>query len=313
MLVRNWRYCCVPVALLMICSECAAAEDIEFVTEHLPEAAMDNRYATLPIWTLRDDSSDGETREVQAAYSQAEIGGLKISGPLFSIALTRNLRGSWQLGVVAFYDPLTLKASRDDRPLQTLFSPTTPIERPVAARFTNLDGRAIDYGAGMFVTHAGETHWLGKHVWTAGLLWQRVELRDYRLDYEITEGPQSAVTGQIDFDADYAHIAPFVGAQLPRSFGQWSMSPHALLVVPLPRRGIVGHITGPDFDLRGDTAKVGQGKHFGDPSVTIGLNLRYEPARVSVDVGALVTQALLEPRIHRGIEANYLLSFCWQY
>jgi hypothetical protein len=28
---------------------------------------------------------------------------------------------------------------------------------------------------------------------------------------------------------------------------------------------------------------------------------------------ALATQALLEGRIHRGIEANYLLSFSWQY
>src|SRR6185436_3655976 len=42
----------VVAGLLVIASEQtpAASESFEFVAEHLPEAAMDNRFATLPLW-----------------------------------------------------------------------------------------------------------------------------------------------------------------------------------------------------------------------------------------------------------------------
>jgi hypothetical protein len=301
------------ISCLAVAQSSAAAEDIEFVQEHLPEVAMDNRYGTLPVWSAAEETSTAPSLEVQAAWSSSGTGGLTIQGPLLSIAFTDTFRGSWRWGALAFYDPLQLKATSDDRPLQTLFSPTTPIDQPVGAHFAHLDGRATDYGAGVFVNRAAANDWLGDYAWTAGVLWQRVTLRDYRLDYEIVEGPQRGLSGQIDFDADYSHVTPFVGLQLPRTFGRWSVAPHALLAMPLPRRGIAGHITGPGFDLRGNTADVGQGKHFGDPSLTLGLTATYEPAHLSIDIGALATQALLEQHIHRGIESNYVLSFTWRY
>ena len=305
----------LAAALLFVAAAppATAAEDIEFVQEHLPEVAMDNRYGTLPVWSAAGETGNAPSFEMQAAWSDSGSGGLTIQGPLLSIAFTDTLRGSWRWGAFAFYDPLQLKAASDDRPLQTLFQPATPIARPVDAHFSNLDGRATDYGAGVFVNRASADGWLGDHAWTAGVLWQRVTLQDYRLDYEITAGPQRGLSGQIDFDADYSHVTPFVGLQLPRTFGRWSIAPHALFALPLPRRGIAGHITGPDFDLRGNTADVGQGKHFGDPSLTLGLSATYEPAHLSIDVGALATQALMEKYVHRGIESNYVLSFAWRY
>jgi hypothetical protein len=99
----------------------------------------------------------------------------------------------------------------------------------------------------------------------------------------------------------------------PRYGENWSAIPHALIAWPIPRRGVIGHITGPGFDLHGDTAEVGAGKHFGDPSVTIGLDVSYLPAHFTVDVGMLATQHFLEPFIHKGIDANWLLSCVWHY
>jgi hypothetical protein len=278
-----------------------AEHDIEFVAEHLPEVMMDNRYATLPIWNL-GAGTENTAYQLQAAYSSSSAGDLSIAGPLLAMSVSRPLSGTSRLGAFGFYDPLRLRSNFDSRPLQTLFAPETPIDRPVAAEFTDLDGTATDFGAGLF--------W-SRHSWVVGVLWQRVDLQDYRFDYVITAGPQSGLKGQLDFDTHYDHFTPFVGVQLSRERGDWLLTPHALLAYPLPRRGFEGHITGPGFDIAGDTSSAGNGKHFGDPSVTLGFTITYMPAHLSIDAGTFFSQAYLEQKIHRGIESNWLLSVSW--
>ena len=286
----------------------AAAEDLEFVQEHIAEVPMDNRFAVLPVWNSVGASERLWSFAGQVAMAQTLVGNLEAAGPMISAAATRALDRRWSLGALAFYDKLDLTGDHEVRPLETLFSPNTPFARPVLASFDDLDGRMLDYGVGLHVAIDSDSGWLGVHRWVGGVLWQRVELRDYRLTYRLLEGPSAGLTGQIDFDADYSHVTPFVGLELPRIGARWAVSPHVLVALPLPRRGVVGHITGPGFDLRGDTADVGQGKHFGDPSVTIGLDVTYLPARLSVDIGTLLTQRFVEPIIHKGIEANWVLS-----
>ena len=273
-----------PVAIAV------AAEDIEFVQEHIAEVPMDNRFAILPVWNSVGASERPWSFAAQVAMATTVVGNLEAAGPMVSVAAMRMLDRRWSLGALAFYDKLDLTGDHDVRPLQTLFSPNTPFARPVLASFDDLDGRMLDYGVGLHVAIDSDSGWLGVHRWVGGVLWQRVELRDYRLTYRLLEGPSAGLTGQIDFDADYSHVTPFAGLELPRIGERWAVSPHVLMALPLPRRGVVGHITGPGFDLHGDTADVGEGKHFGDPSVTIGLDVTYLPARLSVDIGTLLTQ-----------------------
>jgi hypothetical protein len=182
----------------------------------------------------------------------------------------------------------------------------------VDAVFSDLDGRATHFGAGLVLRHSGEGRMLGEYRWLAGIQWERISLRDYSLDYELLAGPRAGLQGRIDFDNDYNHVTPFAGIELPRDHGQWTFAFHALFAYPLPRRGVVGHIIGPDFDLTGDTADAGNGKHFGDPSVTLGWDLTYRPAGLTFDVGTLLSQWFLEPAIHRGIDRNVLLSVTWR-
>jgi len=305
--------CAALVAGLLLAQRpCWAEHDLEFVAEHLPEVAMDNRFATLPVWGGMSDASLW-SGTAQGAYATTQVGTLSLDGPMFSLAGERNLRGGWHVGAFAFYDYLTFTGHREFRPLQTLFAPQTPIERPADALFTNLDGNARDFGGGLYVSRDAESRLLGVHRWLGGVMWQRVELSNYAFDYEILSGPQAGVTGRIDFDADYTHITPFVGFALPRDFGSWTLTLHGLLAYPLPTRGVAGHVTGPGFDLSGDTASAGNGKHFGDPSITLGLNVTYRPARLTIDLGTLLSQALVEPLVHSGIDRNLLLSVCWTW
>jgi hypothetical protein len=291
---------------------CWAEHDLAFVAEHLPEAAMDNRHATLPIWTGSSDKSPAWEATLQAAASLTKAGTISLEGPLLSVGLRRDLGERWELGMFGFYDDLAFTSGREFRPLQTLFAPQTPIERPADALFTNLDGRAKDFGGGLYVARTSDARLLGRYRWVAGILWQRVELSDYRFDYTIVAGPQSGLSGQIDFDATYDYVAPFAGLEFPRDFGRWTIALHGLLTYVLPPQAVVGHITGPGFDFAGDTASVGR-KHFGKPSITLGLDFTYRPARLSIDLGTLLTQEWLEPVVHEGIDRNLVLSVSWTY
>jgi hypothetical protein len=290
-----------------------AVEDIEYVAEHLAEIPMDNRFASLPVWGPAGEAHRSWSYVAQAAYAQTMTGNLEVSGPMLSAAASRSLSARWSLGTFVFYDPLNLSGNNDKRPLQTLFSPDTPFARPVPARFDHLDGTLRDYGAGVRVTLASENGWLGSYRLVGGVMWQREELRDFRLDYELLEGSDAGLRGQIDFDANYEHVSPFFGLELPRVGTTWASSPHVLAAWPNPRRGLVGHITGPGFDLHGDQDSAGNGTHFGDPSVTIGWDVTYLPAHFTIDVGTLITQRLVEPVIHKGIETNWLLSCQWRF
>ena len=274
---------------------------------------MDNRYATLPVWRSTGDLPRRWSFAAQAGFGSTSSGNLDIAGPMLSVAVTRALSSRWDVGALIFADALHLSGDGDERPLQTDFSPNTPLSLPVAARFDDLDGRMRHYGGGVHIALSADIRWLGAHRWVGGILWQRVELRDYRLTYRILEGTASGVSGQIDFDADYQYVTPFIGLELPRRWTRWSVSPHVLAARPFSKRSVVGRITGPGFDLRGDTESAGQGTHIGDPSVTIGFDVTYLPARLSVDVGTLLTQHFIEPHINKGIEANWLLSCQWRF
>ena len=301
----------MSVCLLTCGSSACAKEDIEFVAEHLPEVAMDNRYATLPIWSAMEPC-DGWTFAAQAAFGRARAGNLQISGPMFAVAATRALGPRWSGSAFGFADELDFSGGNDLRPLQTLFAPATPIARPVAARFDDLDGRMRLYGFGVAVSMASDDGWLGAHRWVGGLLYQQIELRDYALNFAILAGEAAGTRGRIDFDADYRQITPFVGLQAARQRGDWTFSPHVLVAVPLPRRGLVGHIATDQFDLHGNAGETDIGNHFGDPSLTLGFEITYRPAHLSVDVGNVLSQALLEPHTHKGVNATGSLSVRWE-
>ena len=287
----------------------SAPEDIGFVSEHLPEIAMDNRYAQLPLWAPCAAERDYcPALNVGYAFTRSQT--LSIDGPMFSLGVTHDV-GPWSLTGFVFYDPLTLRGGTEQRPLDVDFVSGVPYRLPAPAQFSGLDGSANDMGLGVALRRDASLRWLGHFTWSAGLLWQQMSLRDYRYDYRILEGPDAGSVGRIGYDADYRHLVPFAGMAWPRRGARWAWTPHFQFAMPLPRRGMDGHITGAGFDLAGNQADNGAGKHFGDPSVTIGLDVTYLPWNLGFDLGTAVSQYLLEPKIHEGVDHDLLLTVRW--
>jgi hypothetical protein len=289
----------------------AATESIEFVGEHLPEIAMDNRYASLPLWNrCPAHSAERACFAFNAGYAMTHSGTLSIDGPMFAASVAKPLGERGSITAFAFFDDLALDGGIERRPLDVLFA-NPPLTLPAAAQFTGLGGSARDAGVGVAFRRGASVRFLSSFEWTAGLLWQRVALRNYAFDYEITAGPDTGTRGTLDYDTDYSHFTPFAGIAWPRAHGAWGLTPHLQYAMPLPRRGVVGHITGPEFDLAGNTATNGHGKHFGDPSLTAGFDLTYLPWGLTIDVGSTLSQAALEPFIHEGVQHNWFLSAHW--
>lgn len=302
----------IPIFLVIAPMRTAiAVPGIEFVAEHLPEVAMDNRFATLPLWSTNTMQPGRWQFILQGGVAHTGSGGLALAGPMWSAAIRRQLSDRWSISAFGFLDPLKFSGASDRRPLATLFT-NTPLTLPAEALFTDLHGTYRNMGGGIAFNLKAQG-WLGESEWIIGALYQRVALRDYRAVYQVLEGPSSGATGFVDYSGDYAHLTSIAGLALPRQFDSWSLAPHVLFAVPIPRRGIQGRITGPGFDLSGDTAKVGNGKHFGDISLTFGLDVTYKPWGLTLDVGSVVSQALLERVAHQGIKRNWLISASKQF
>ena len=267
---------------------------------------MDNRFATLPLWSGGTTPAGPWQFTLQGGAARTGSGGLTLDGPMWSVAVERQLTDRWSASAFGFLDALHFSGARDQRPLETLFT-KTPLALPAETLFTELRGRYRNSGAGV-AFNLTDHGWLGERQWVIGALYQRVTLREYRAAYRVLEGPSSGATGFVDYSGEYAHLTPFAGLALPRHFDSWRLTPHALFAVPVPRRGIQGRITGPGIDLSGDTAKAGNGKHFGDISVTLGLDVTYHPWGLTLNFGSIVSQALLERVIHKGVGRNWLIS-----
>jgi hypothetical protein len=292
----------IACAVSRVCS--AARENVEFVAEHLPEVAMDNRYASLPLWTRLDAASNARWKlSVNAGYSKSKAGDLSLAGPMLALGGSKRLSEAWSISAFAFLDNLKFSGGGDRRPLNVLFARGVPLSLPVDAEFSGLRGSARDTGVGIGARRAAHLRLWGEYEWAAGVLWQRFALRDYSMRYRVIAGAQAGTTGTLDYSATYTHVTPYFGLAWPRAHGRWTSTPHVQVAVPLPRRGVAGRITGAGFDVSGN----GKGKRFGDTSVTIGWDLTYEPWHVSVDLGTVVSQMLLERPNHEGVQQNWML------
>lgn len=288
----------------------AAKEDIAFVAEHLPEVAMDNRYAILPLWTQPVLHREGYWRfGAGMGYTRIRTGALSLGGGMLTLNAQRELAG-WQLNLFVFRDDLAFSGATEQRALNEPFVHAPPA-MPVAAEFSNLGGSMLDSGAGVSLRRHFDRSWFGALDVSIALLGQSVQLENYGLEYRVLEGPDADAAGRIGFSGTYNHIVPVFGIAKSWPSANWNFSPHAQFALPLPRRGVVGQISGPGFDLAGDSDTNGEGKHFGDPSVTLGFDATYAPWNLTFDVGSIISQAVAEPFIHKGIDSNWVVSARW--
>ena len=287
-----------------------AVEDLEYVAEHLPEGAANHRLASLPLWGPTPESW---SLSIQGAWSRNTAQSLSLSGPLSSLGLQFRLSPRWTLSAVGFYDRLQFSGENDRRPLEVRFARSTPLSLPADAAFARLGGTTTDAGVGIVLGYEMASGWLRDWRVTFGALAQRLALSDYTTRYRILSGASAGATGTVDYSANYNLLSGLIGLSRRFDRGDWGLTPHVLLAMPVVRRGVQGRITGDGFDISGDTANIGAGKHYGDPAIVFGFDFEYRPWRTWFDVGALLSQPVLEPMMHNGLSTSFLLSVGFRF
>jgi hypothetical protein len=82
---RTYEVLALTLCLALLSEGARAKESIEFVAEHLAEIAMDNRYASLPLWNACDEAGLADRTAcfgVNGGYARTHSGTLSFDGPL---------------------------------------------------------------------------------------------------------------------------------------------------------------------------------------------------------------------------------------
>jgi len=131
------------------------------------------------------------------------------------------------------------------------------------------------------------------------------------LNFTASDNFSNTATASTDYSANYPYWTPFATFEWRITHAAWQFSPRFTAGVPIPTWGWRGRITGPGFDVAGDTEAIGRGRHMGDSFAGFGFGITYSPWNLTLDAGASLNQILLEPRIHQGVDRAWLLNFEW--
>ncbi len=289
-------------------------DDIEFITEHLPESVMDARFLSLP-WEAGPLEAGHWQQTFTAGYVDTASSFLKQSGPLLAGSALYAVSDRWGWEVLGFYDAMAVSGGGDRKVLRARFHPAVPIVVPAETDFSAPRGDYRHFGVGFAVVRT-LTRPEARRPWSlvGGVLWSHLSLEDYQVDYQVASGPSAGIRGVLDHSSSNDFFTPFVGLQQVRPLGRrFSLTPHAIVGVPLPAGDFDGRITGPGFDLSSDPKQGGRPGQIGDGFVGLGLDFEHVPSGLSIDLGASLVYLGGESLTHEGVDHAFLLTVAWHH
>jgi len=305
--------CWLPIALSLAATRAHATEDVDFITEHLAEVAMNNGLASLPLWQ-RDWRDKRDWRGyLIGGYNAISAQEIDVKGHLVGGAVEHLVSANWSLRGLLFEERATQSGTPGVRQLNPIFLNPLPTGLPATASFGSLDGRIGQVGAGVTATWRNHGGWMDGSEWMGGLLWQRLSIDGSTTTYRVLDGPATGTGGTIGYDSRFNYYTLVGGMQWHRRYADWLFSPHWHVTLPLPRGAVAGHLTAPGVDLAGDSALARNGHHLGDGYLSLGLSITWLPAHLTVDVGTSLSQFFLEPIVDEGIDRDLVLAVEWNF
>jgi hypothetical protein len=290
-----------------------AHEDIDYIAEHLPESGQDARFTALPWPAERLRQGDWQTT-IEGGYVDTAASFMTLDGPMIAASAAYSFRDGWALAGMGFYDSLSISGDRGREVLNPFFA-RPPLDLPEFADFSNPRGDYLYTGAGLglfrdFPGSDPDRRWF---TFTAGVLWTRLEVDGFQMDYRVATGQSAGAQGVLDHSGTNDYATPFIGLRQTRLIGErYSIAPRILAIAPLPKGDFDGRITGPGFDL-GSKDAGGRTGAIGDPFVALGLEVVHRPSGLGVDLGGTVYFAGAEGIVHKGVSRALTLQIAWHH
>lgn len=283
-------------------------EDFFFLAEHLPEGVEEARYFSLP-WPETNLEPGGWHPIVGLGGADVGADFARARGALATLGVSHAWSSTWALEIFGYYGSFDVSGDEGEDVLREFALSGVPLDLPERARFSDPRGRFLHSGLGFAVarTTAGRRPW----TFLGGLLLERLELDQYRFDYELLGGEDAGAEGVLDLSGSNDFATPYLGVSLALPLGQrWMALPRAQLGVPLPAGELDNRMTGPGFDLSTASTGAESGK-IGDGFFTLGVGLRDHVTGLEVDLGATLAFPLIQGWTHPGIDRAWLLSVTW--
>jgi hypothetical protein len=286
----------------------ALDEPLDFQAEHAIEGAMNHRLAQF--LTTGDEIEPGRFNLAAGlGWGSAASSAFDLDGGMISLAAARGLAGGGGLELTGFFDRFDLSGAGGTQELDLKWTNEVPLEFPQLADTRNPQGQVTHWGAGL----AWVTAVHGKHRrrWRFGLLYSRVQVDSFTIEYRLQSARE--ISGLIDYSASYDYVWPWFDIEANWNLGsRWKMVPHAAFFFPAPQTGFIARMTGPGFDVSGDTDTASGIAHMGDAHPALGLRFDHRSSGLSVDVGATVYNLIAEPVDHPGVDQAITLQIVWR-
>jgi len=290
-------------------SATGSEHDIHFLSEHVPESAMDAHYLSLPWPAGRLEPGEWQPSvDFSTASTRTEF--IDIDGPMIAVAAARGVTSTSGYELLGFYSDMEVSGSGGRSSLSPWFLRDVPLDLPAEADFTNPRGTFRHFGVGAaYVRERGGASHSAQFIW--GALLEHADISGFAFDYRLVSGADAGATGVLDHSSSATYISPFVGWQQTRPIAtNWSWSPRAFIVHPLPPGDLDARLTGPGFDLA--TPNDGHPLEFGDPFITLGLAFAHLPSGLELDLGGTLFFPTAEHVSHAGVDRAFVVHFAWR-
>jgi len=309
---RRW----LSVVLLATClaaptiAQGPSRTDVSWTAEHLPESLQDGRLLALP-WPAHALRPGGRQTTFDLGWESAGADLGEVRGVLAAAGTTWARSERFGLGGLAFYDRSTISGDGTRERLRPTFGNGVLLSLPVLADFGSPRGQVHHWGAGGYaVWQRTGSGGVWRRTILAGAYFERLDVADFRFEYQLASGPDAGARGVLDWSASYDFVTPFVGIAWTRPLGRaWTVSPRLVAGQPLPRRRLVGTISGPGFAVHGRSS----GAAMGDAYLGGGLAFEHVPTGLALDVGSSLWYAGTEPVTHEGLDRALLVHLAWTF
>ncbi len=286
-------------------------EDINFLAEHLAEAAQDARYFAMPWPGGNHAARKGWRPVISVAASSSGTDFATTDGGLLTLGASRSLSPRRNIDLLAYFDQFNVSGSSTDNVLSAYSLNGVPLDLPETALFTRPRGRITHSGLAALITSPLQIRSDMDWSYTWGLSIEQLDLENYRFDYRLTGGNDAGATGFIDYSGSQLLVYAMAGLQTNMQWNQWQVTPRAVLGLPLKKGDFTARMTGPGFDL--NTASTDATPHkIGDGFLYLGASFRIPHTQLEMDLGALLGYALFERLTHEGIQSAAILSITWR-
>lgn len=290
-------------------------QDMNSKLAHATNAAVTDQMLSAPL-PLSHFLKGQKQYSVSGGYSTVDAGVVQLNGNGLTLAFDRAFRDGWGYQFLLLANQHNVGISGNEV-LNTPFAKNVPLDLPERAEFSNGKGRITFTALGAALVY--DPLLKGKDSQSLPLSFG-VQVATMKFDgvsthYRMTSGTSTGSQGDLDLNGEYSFVMPFFAAHWFFPVREnWLLVPSVRFAKALESVGQKGRMTGPGFDVSGNSEATGYtDANFDLWLVSPGFTISYRPWNLSSNVGASLFRYMMPGLTSDGVNKTVLFSLAWSW